>query len=454
MLLFDSGRIVEAEAALRRAVAEGENTSDAHAMIGLCLLKSGFTGDAKTEVETALRLDPNNAYAHYAHSFSLQSSLAFVQTPFFGRRPTDVIQVRQLRAAARQAVELDSRNPRYLCRLAHVHQILGEWRKSLEPAEQALSIAPDHLPAAVLRAEALSRIGKLGEARATLQRALEFNPEAFAAHAGMGWVLLRAGDYRRATEFFDEALRLNARSQPAQTGALECAKHRYRVYRWLVYLQQWLDGLHLLLRVPVVIAMAAGILAALIGLFYLFNQFFRPVLGAKAAGLLAVSLFSGLIGLVIFHGQIFNWLVRHNRAAKLEANEKRRRLSNRSLMTFCAGIFGGIGFSVLQYWLPNLQVVLAGLIPGGFALVIAWTQLPPGKTRTGWLVYAGAVLAVGPVVAVLFQDFFRQCSSPAILAFLAVPFLPLFVKAEHCKKLERERKHKESVRIAGERLGK
>ena len=233
----------------------------------------------------------------------------------------------------------------------------------------------------MLRAEALSRIGKLGEARATLQRALEFNPETFAAHSGMGWVLLRAGDYRRATEFFDEALRLNARSQPAQTGALECAKHRYRVYRWLVYLQQWLDGLHLLLRVPVVIALAAGILAALTGLFYLFNQFFRPLLGTKAAGLLAVSLFSGLIGLVIFHGQIFNWLVRHNRAAKLEANEKRRRLSNRSLMTFCAGIFGGIGFSVLQYWLPNLQVVLAGLIPGGFALVIAWTQLPSGKTR-------------------------------------------------------------------------
>src|SRR6185436_7611138 len=208
---YERGGIIEAEAELRAAMAEGDQSSDLHAMLCLCLLHAGLRERAKSEVETALSLEPNNAFAHYALSYVQQAVLEFMSTPLVGRAsPFNVMHSRPVVRAASLAVELAPDEERYLIRLAEVYQLLGEWRTSLGPAERALALSPANVPAAILRAEALTRTGRSQEARDTLARALEMNPEASAVHAGMGWAMLRAGDSNRATEFFDNALRLNA----------------------------------------------------------------------------------------------------------------------------------------------------------------------------------------------------------------------------------------------------
>src|SRR5881296_1882476 len=107
VLWYERGGTIEAEAELRAAMAEGEESSDLHAMIGLCLLRAGLREWAKSEIEMALRLEPNNAFAHYALSFVQQTVLEHRTAPLLllGGIPINPIEQRACLRAASQAVE-------------------------------------------------------------------------------------------------------------------------------------------------------------------------------------------------------------------------------------------------------------------------------------------------------------------------------------------------------------
>jgi tetratricopeptide (TPR) repeat protein len=61
--LLQSGRLEEAELAIRKIVAENPGNADAHTLLGVALDQRGFTADAEREYHAALHLKPNSITA-------------------------------------------------------------------------------------------------------------------------------------------------------------------------------------------------------------------------------------------------------------------------------------------------------------------------------------------------------------------------------------------------------
>jgi tetratricopeptide (TPR) repeat protein len=87
----------------------------------------------------------------------------------------------------------------------------AEPTRAEEAAGRALELAPDSVPALLLRAEALDRLGRWPEAREPAQRAFELDPSRVAAAYLLGRLALRQGDEvvgRRWLEISTELRRL------------------------------------------------------------------------------------------------------------------------------------------------------------------------------------------------------------------------------------------------------
>src|SRR6516225_119336 len=130
-LLFDQGRFLDAESELRGALATGESSGHLHALLGLCLRHAELHEAAKEEVLKALEVEPQCAYAHYALSYVQQGGIR-----------ANLFSVSASIKHVRRALEIEPYEVRYLVRLAELYQAGQEWKKSLEPLDAALRIAP------------------------------------------------------------------------------------------------------------------------------------------------------------------------------------------------------------------------------------------------------------------------------------------------------------------------
>jgi tetratricopeptide (TPR) repeat protein len=420
-LLFDQGRFLEAEAEFRAALAAGDDSAELHAMLGLCLKGAGLPDAARQEVLRALEKDPGCAYAHYARSF------------VGGGIPS-----------ALRAVELAPEDAEFLVRLAGLYQATQQWQQSLPPAEAALRLDPQDVGAAALRAEALTHLGRRREARETLLRALESNPEASAAHAGLGWALLRAGDHRRAAQFFDEALRLRPELDWAQKGALECAKYQYWLYRLLSFPAQRLAGrpaLRLLANTGAALVLLLAVCAAMRWL----GPALRPHFGADGAALM-VTLPLVLLGTLVFSkDSLFIWLVQRHRAAQSSAALHQRRKAAVVLIALTTGLLAATLSLGLQHRFPSAVLALLGLVPGVLSLSLTLWETPAVEGR-GWLLLYGAMLCVaGPVIAVVCRSYI-ELLEPNAWWLMVLPVIPVAIADANLKRKDRERRHQQQLK--------
>lgn len=60
--------------------------------------------------------------------------------------------------------------------LAEMHEVRGEWRQAAKAYDQALTLAPDHVPALQRSGELLLQLGQTASARARLEKALALDP--------------------------------------------------------------------------------------------------------------------------------------------------------------------------------------------------------------------------------------------------------------------------------------
>src|SRR5690606_6128653 len=93
--------------------------------------------------------------------------------------------------------------------LASVELGRSRWTDSLDAANRALALQPEHVGAANLRAMALVRLGRKAEAMESVDYALRRAPENAFSHANQGWNCLHQNNPRRAQDHFREALRLD-----------------------------------------------------------------------------------------------------------------------------------------------------------------------------------------------------------------------------------------------------
>ncbi|HZA38417.1 MAG TPA: tetratricopeptide repeat protein, partial [Candidatus Baltobacteraceae bacterium] len=85
---------------------------------------------------------------------------------------------------------------------------LGEWDRSIEHYERALSLDPKNAKAECNLAGILVGKRMYDEARRRYEHSLQLDPTLFLAHKELGDLLCHAGEYDAAIDQYNQALRL------------------------------------------------------------------------------------------------------------------------------------------------------------------------------------------------------------------------------------------------------
>jgi len=442
-MLIERGRYLEAEALLRESLAEGSQSASVHANLGLCLHHAGLREAAKAELYTALRIEPNYAYAHYLLSFL---------PPPPGQKQT-LFLVRDSIKHVERALEIEPNTASYLSRLAQLQQQSRQWKKSLETIDTALRLSPRDVAVAVQRAEAIIHVGRRDEARETLDRALAVDPEAASVHAGIGWALLRAGEHQRAAEFFNEALRLHPDLDWAQHGALACAKHQYRIYRLLAYPSQRLVHRPWLLYSLEFGVILLVLLAAMAVLFWL-EPLVHPRGGDWLVAVLLVPLLLFPFALQYGKEPFFSWMVRNHHSAQLSATGP---IVKENALKWVLGtiIVGGtILLAVLLDYSKSPAVFgLIGLVPGVTTLGVAIYDTPPGLARRRFIILSVALLVAGPILMIALRNFIIDLNpDPRAAVLLCVPAIFAAIASNRIKQKDLVQKHQQMLTAARKKV--
>jgi adenylate cyclase len=155
-----------AEALARRAVALDGADAEARSCLGWALQARGELQGALAEIERALRMSPNLAVAHGQRGATL----------IFAGRPKDGL------AAVQTSIRLDPRDPFSAIRLLHIACGLyfsREYEEAIEAAKQLIRSYPDFPMIYRWPAAALGQLGRTGEAKEALDKAVSLAPAAF-----------------------------------------------------------------------------------------------------------------------------------------------------------------------------------------------------------------------------------------------------------------------------------
>ena len=187
--LLRNNEINEAEKVLRAALALDGAYSDAHAILGECLVEQGRFDEAILEVSEAVRLRPDD--------------------------------------------------PGHFCSQSFVLGRTGRNEDALEAANNGLALNPINPDLLNNKARCFIALGDYREAQATLKMAMEHDPENSNLHANQGVLWLTYGQRDQAVECFSQALRIDPSNNLAQIGLLKAIECRNWFLQGCFALEQW-----------------------------------------------------------------------------------------------------------------------------------------------------------------------------------------------------------------------
>lgn len=142
-----------------------------------------------------------------------------------------------------QAIMYNPREPEYFSLWAFLKNERKDYKGSLELADKALEINPQHIPSLNARSTALLKLNRKEESFDTIEGALREAPDNAYTHTNYGWGLLEKGSHEKAMTHFAEALRSNPASESAQLGMKQSLKARYWFYRTFLRFAFWLNNM-------------------------------------------------------------------------------------------------------------------------------------------------------------------------------------------------------------------
>jgi tetratricopeptide (TPR) repeat protein len=169
LVLFHQSRLDLAEGELRQELAEDADQPQARGLLALCLAQGGHFVEAQREAERAVQQGPDLALAHYALATVLQG--------------TDRLE--EAEPAVQESLRLEPLNPAYFALQAGIRFQQRRWPAALEAAERGLAVDAAHTGCANLRALALVKLGRTGEARPW--RGTRKMPSAMPTWGGSCW---------------------------------------------------------------------------------------------------------------------------------------------------------------------------------------------------------------------------------------------------------------------------
>ena len=363
-LLLQQSRPADAEREAMLALAQRPDHPLAHAYLALSRSDLGKAVEALEAARSAVGLAPDVAFFHYVQALVLH------------RAERD----RDARKEVNEAVRLDPDEERHFALLASVELAERNWPAALEAAERGLRLNPEDVGCANLRSMALVRMGRKAEAMATVDFALERDPENAISHANQGWNCLHKNDPRRAQTHFREALRLNPELEYARQGMLEALKARNPVYRAMLAYFLWM-------------ARQSGRLQGVfvIGTFFVMSYVRNLAESHPSWGVFLwplVALFYLFVYLSWTAVPMFNLLLRLDRFGRyvLSAGE---RVATNWFGASVAVAMGGLGS-----WIWGAENGLLGALVGaGLSICVAVTFSRSGRARR-WFAISSTVLAV------------------------------------------------------------
>ena len=188
----DAGRLAEAEADYREALAAAPDNPDALFRLGGIALQQGKNARAADLIARAIAGDPGVADYHINLGIALSAQ----------GKAKDAV------AAFQQGVALAPDNAEAHYNLAICLQRIGETGDAVAAFRRAVELRPDMAAAHYNLATALKAEGRPEDAVAAFHQALALNPGHAEAHNNFGNVLRDQGKLEAAAEAYDSAIAL------------------------------------------------------------------------------------------------------------------------------------------------------------------------------------------------------------------------------------------------------
>lgn len=366
-LLLAQSRPADAEREVMQALAAQPHDANALALLALTRTRQEKDQAALAAAEEAVGLEPDRAYMHYVHAFVLHRL----------DRTDDAF------AAAKEGLRLDPHDPEIFSLIASIELHRRAWPAALAAAESALAIDPEHVQAANLRSMALVQLGRREEAMATIDFALQRNPESALSHANQGWNQLHRNQPRQAQEHFREALRLDPELEYARSGMLQALKARNPIYRGMLAYFLWINRLSRSMQWGFIIGLWFG------------TQFIRTQISRAPQQAWLWWSILGLFYVFIYLSwtaqPMFNLFLRLDRYGRHVLSRDQRIASN----WFGACFFAAIASCAWWYWGNS---GLGFILMFGFLILsicLAATFLRTGRGRAKLAIATGILAAAG-----------------------------------------------------------
>ncbi len=208
-----AGNWQQAEATLRRILAQAPHESATRHRLAWMLHERGQLDAAIDELKLAIQFHPTSGVLH-SHLGSILRQAG---------RPGEAL------ACFRTAIELEPDNSIAHFNLGNAYQQLGQFSDAVESYRAALVGAPADPDIHLNLGLAQKELAQLDDARRSLEQALQIKPDFADAWVNLGVVSKAQGDLEHAEACYRRALAINDRSALACNNLGSLLQARYRV---------------------------------------------------------------------------------------------------------------------------------------------------------------------------------------------------------------------------------
>lgn len=218
--LLDRGRFKEAEAAIRKLIAEDPDEGFWYALLSAALLNQDKPKAAEEAARKSIALDPDDEYGLFWLARILMEQ----------SRWKDALQ------AIEAAIEISPEDADSWALKASILHGQGKVSPALEAAVEGLKHDAEHEDCRYWRTIILGMKGEHGEAdRASLEM-LSSDPESVDSHCARGWMLISQNRGAEAEQHFISALRIAPGNEDARSGLATALKLRSPFMGWVLRL--------------------------------------------------------------------------------------------------------------------------------------------------------------------------------------------------------------------------
>lgn len=378
-MLIEQGRHKEAQTWVKKVLEQEPENDYALSVLARSYINGKEYDKGIETVNKAIAICPEESHYFYLLGFA------------YYQKNDHIVAISQLN----KAIELNPYQASYYGLLAFIHLEENRFELALEKANEGLEIDPENITCLNARSKAQNKLKMTDEAIATMQNALQKDPDNEFTHATVGWNLLEKGKHKEAKVHFREALRIDPEYHNAKVGLKESLKSVIPPYRWLLQFSFWMNNKSKTFRWVFVISLLVGV--RVIASLSKENSETEKI-GMVVAG--AYFLFVGASWILNPLANVFLLFHKDGKHA-LERSEKWNAVA------FLVCILSGISIIVLSSFLTNenlsTNLVISGLIVTSLAIPTGHMNFPiqfKGNRIPQWIAMALIAMALLTIMVV------------------------------------------------------